>query len=340
MRVAVVGGGIFGCTAAIELANAGHRVELFERHSDLLHGASRANQGRLHFGYHYPRSRATAELTTRCAPGFNARFPGAIDWTFSHHYAIASEGSQTSPADYLAFLESLDMEWRGSNAPGHIDWHQISLCVAVPEAIINTDRLRAIFHDELAGAEVGVNLYTTVPGILLPGFDLIVDATYGRWSQRPLQREVCEVAMAWLPAEFRGLSLVVLDGDFVSIDPVPGRAGLHRIYHVVHSVHARNVGLEAEIPSDLATAIDNGHVIRPQTHYPAMIEAASQFFPALREARYFASMFTIRAVLPDLEATDDRPTLVERDGNVISIFSGKIDTAVNAAEQVVMLAAS
>jgi hypothetical protein len=38
-------------------------------------------------------------------------------------------------------------------------------------------------------------------------------------------------------------------------------------------------------------------------------------------------------VLPDVDATDERPTLVERDGNHISILSGKMNMAVWAARR-------
>jgi hypothetical protein len=50
---------------------------------------------------------------------------------------------------------------------------------------------------------------------------------------------------------------------------------------------------------------------------------------------YKGSLFTIRAVLPDVDATDERPTLIERDGNVVSVLSGKMCTAVTAARTVV-----
>jgi len=55
----VLGAGIYGCMAALELAAAGFSVDLFERRQDILLGATQANQGRLHLGYHYPRSPAT-----------------------------------------------------------------------------------------------------------------------------------------------------------------------------------------------------------------------------------------------------------------------------------------
>ena len=59
-KVAVVGGGIFGAAAAIEIATLNVDVTIFEREHDLLQAASGINQYRLHRGYHYPRSTETA----------------------------------------------------------------------------------------------------------------------------------------------------------------------------------------------------------------------------------------------------------------------------------------
>lgn len=53
MRVAVLGGGIQGCTVALELAHRGADVELFEAGTDLMKGASRHNEGKVHLGYVY-----------------------------------------------------------------------------------------------------------------------------------------------------------------------------------------------------------------------------------------------------------------------------------------------
>jgi glycine/D-amino acid oxidase-like deaminating enzyme len=43
MRVAVVGGGLFGCTAAIYAARDGHDVHVFEQSDRLLQAASAVN---------------------------------------------------------------------------------------------------------------------------------------------------------------------------------------------------------------------------------------------------------------------------------------------------------
>ena len=50
VRVAIVGGGIYGATVAIVLARNGHTVTLLERSPDILLGASGVNQCRLHRG--------------------------------------------------------------------------------------------------------------------------------------------------------------------------------------------------------------------------------------------------------------------------------------------------
>jgi hypothetical protein len=49
-------------------------------------------------------------------------------------------------------------------------------------------------------------------------------------------------------------------------------------------------------------------------------------------------MFTVRAVLRSVDATDARPTVVRRDGRMVWVLSGKVNGAVVAAAQVVTLA--
>ncbi|MBC7774884.1 MAG: FAD-dependent oxidoreductase, partial [Phycisphaerae bacterium] len=59
----VVGGGIFGCYAALHLAGRGAKVAILEKEARLFQKASLVNQARLHSGYHYPRSVATAAMS-------------------------------------------------------------------------------------------------------------------------------------------------------------------------------------------------------------------------------------------------------------------------------------
>ena len=72
MSVAVLGGGLQGCCAALELAIRGTRVTLYERNSTLLAGAATANEGKIHLGYTYAsdRSLTTARTLLRGALSF------------------------------------------------------------------------------------------------------------------------------------------------------------------------------------------------------------------------------------------------------------------------------
>ena len=65
-----------------------------------------------------------------------------------------------------------------------------------------------------------------------------------------------------------------------------------------------------------------------------------EFIPDIVHAEYVGSMFTVRTVLPHVDATDERPTVVEQVGErVITVFSGKVGTCVDAAERVVRIVA-
>ncbi|WP_114010665.1 FAD-dependent oxidoreductase [Cohaesibacter intestini] len=53
MSVSIIGGGLTGCLIALELAEAGHKVVLFDRASELMARASFANEGKIHLGFVY-----------------------------------------------------------------------------------------------------------------------------------------------------------------------------------------------------------------------------------------------------------------------------------------------
>jgi len=67
-RVAVLGGGILGVCTALELARRGQTVVLVEGTGDLMQGASRWNEGKIHLGYLYAADPSLA-TARRLIPG-------------------------------------------------------------------------------------------------------------------------------------------------------------------------------------------------------------------------------------------------------------------------------
>src|SRR5207237_293006 len=96
LRIAVAGAGIYGSTIALKLASEGHRVTLHDP-LGVLRAASAINQCRIHRGYHYPRSPETITETLEARGEFVREFGPAVLRGTRHYYAIAREGSRTSP---------------------------------------------------------------------------------------------------------------------------------------------------------------------------------------------------------------------------------------------------
>ena len=97
--VAVVGGGVFGTLAALEIAKRGFSVVLLERAPRIIMGASLVNQYRVHMGYHYPvRDDKTAHETNEAKRQFEKMFGPAIVRGLTNHYLVAKEGSLTTAA--------------------------------------------------------------------------------------------------------------------------------------------------------------------------------------------------------------------------------------------------
>jgi glycine/D-amino acid oxidase-like deaminating enzyme len=102
MAIAILGGGILGGCTALELADRGHHVVLFERNAELLSEASLHNEGKLHLGFVYaadPTFR-TAERMIRGA----VRFMDVLErWIPS----VQLHGMVARPFDYLVHRDSM-----------------------------------------------------------------------------------------------------------------------------------------------------------------------------------------------------------------------------------------
>lgn len=332
VKIAVIGAGVFGATVAVDCARAGAQVDLYEAKPDLLGGATSHCQARLHAGYHYPRSDSTAIAARDAYPEFAARYPEAV-YSTQHHYVIADD-SQVNGSDYLAFCDRLKLPYEIVESP-YV--HHAQVCIQVPEAFVNTGILRRLLRRDLAEAGVNMIFNTWTEPDKLPDYDLVIVTTYGQPWNRPLRYEICEIAIIEL-GRYGEESFVIMDGPFISLDPVPNG---HMLYGVAHSVHHANVGYKPEIPVHYGSLIDRlGPVQTSVSRFREMAETAAQTLRSIDPYGrnvfiYKGSLFTIRAVLPNVDATDERPTLVERDGHVISVLSGKICTAVTVAEALV-----
>jgi hypothetical protein len=342
MKIAVIGAGYFGVTIASTLAKD-NLVDLYEKNSDILMAGSDVNQCRVHRGYHYPRSDETVQELLNANESFRIEFEGAIMNSTDNYYAIAKKDSSTSASEYLKFCQRNNLNYTLSQ-PSILDDESIDLCVKVKENLFDHKKIKKICWEKLQTSGVNMLLNTEAKKEDFDKYDLVIICTYGDWGllldkntelKQDFQFEVCEKVFVKLPPNFKNISLLVMDGPFMSIDPV-GETGMFIIGDVVHTVRQRKIGKSPAIDPKYLPYINKGILSNvPISNYKLFIESASKFMPELQNAEYVGSSFCVKTTLSNVDKTDKRPTVINQiNKKIITVFSGKIPTCVSTAQEI------
>lgn len=345
MKIAVIGAGIFGITTALELCK-NFEVDLFEQYDDILKSTSGINQFRVHRGYHYPRAPNTVKSLLKSEASFLRQYGQAIINDVNHYYCISSRDSLTNSTQYLDFLNKFGLEFTISELK-LLDKNTIDLCVKVKESLWDPVELKKICINKLQTSNVKLHLNSKTSESIFKNFDFIVICTYANLnsllsdfseSKLKYQFEICEKPIVSLSNSFQKTSIVIMDGPFMSIDPY-GKTGSFVLGNVVHAIHSTNTGFIPEIPEKFIPLLNNGIVKNPPiSNFDQFIKSSIEFLPEMKNAIHLGSMFTVRTVLPNFDSTDERPTIVRQiSDKIFTIFSGKVPTCVEAAEEITML---
>jgi hypothetical protein len=334
-KVAIAGAGIYGATTAIRLAEQGHEVHLFDP-LGILNAASGINQFRIHSGYHYPRSPETIEETMGARAEFLESFAPAIVRNSRHYYAIPHEGSQTPPGLFEQVMREHNIPLRPCR-PEWMDFDFIDKCYEVEEQIYDPEILREELTKQIELLRMRFHHHEFRQD-MRGDFDFVVWATYGLGPSRGLFKsvkyQVAEKILIELPAQLRGVSLVVVDGPFTAFDPY-GSSERSMWGSAKHSNHWTTTDPNEPIPEQFRSLL-NGPRFEPisWSRHEAMRKDATLAVPASAEAKYLGSRFTIRVV--ENNPKEDRRTLYvqETAPGEIHIFSGKVVSAVKAARLV------
>lgn len=100
--VAVLGGGILGVCTALELADRGHHVAVFEQHAEALTEASLHNEGKLHLGFVY-----AADPTRRTAARMMSGASRFLDVLSRWIPVAALRDACAKPFDYVVHRDSM-----------------------------------------------------------------------------------------------------------------------------------------------------------------------------------------------------------------------------------------
>ncbi len=356
LKIAIIGGGIFGLTSALKLSKVGS-VTVFERHSGLLAEASKANQYRHHMGYHYPRSLETISEIKNSTDDFEDFYRGAIVRSRPAYYAISKEGSYTTPEQFLKVCKQMKLPYKKEYPTKEfLNRETVDLCIKTPEAIIDYQYLNKDIKKRLAkNKKIILSLRARVKEIKLldnsqkqiifekngrihkQNFDIVINATYANYnnfcewlnfSDRDLEFRLKELPIIKLEKNLPPTAIMVMDGPFATLVPL-GRTNLYTFGDAPLSIHAVGQGQKALKRFE-------AKLNHTKTRWPEMRGRCLKWFPFLEKAEYLESMFVILPVEKSNIIDDARPTEVTNHGfGCYSILSGKIITAVTTAKEII-----
>lgn len=360
----IIGGGIFGVYAALYLAEQGARVLLVEKEKRLLQKASVVNQARLHSGYHYPRSVATAIMSDDNKARFTKDHEAFINFQFDKYYAIDKFGSFTDAGQFERFCEYINIKCEPLTKHDWISFNRIDALYATTEYTFDPVLMANYYRRRLEETpSIKVLKYTAVRQAEATGGhwrveleDLatqqkqiieaqqVLNATYAGSNainrlfgvnDIQLMHEIAEMAFVTSP-QVQNFGLTVMDGQYGSIMPY-GLSGLLSLSSVAYTHHKVSYNNTPEFDCQPHNPDCKPHFLsdcnacpaKPRSNYPKMIAQMSQYFKPHIDFHYFYSLFTIKSKLRANYIDDGRPTEISRlhsNPNFYCIFAGKINS--------------
>ncbi len=351
MKVLVIGGGLFGSSMAAILAGKDVNVDLVEAEDDILKMASRVNHNRVHLGYHYLRSIDTAAQSIEGLFSFLFHFGNAVVYQFPNFYAIAKEGSKTTPAQFLDFCERVGIGYEEEYPSDNLfDKSSIEACFRVPEPVYDHQTLKKILKKKLIHPQINVFLKTKCVGLkILPDqsfeaklstgtkvYDVVINCTYSSINEinqylgippKRLLYEDVFIPVFKYPAFPFGLT--VMDGPFCSVMPRGMRQNEFLLYHVRESL--LNTKLSVEKPQFPEYELSREELTKPGSIY----DKSSYFMPFLKHVEPMGYNRITRSVYEN----DDDARLTElytydNIKNYFTILSGKVTTCIQVALEI------
>lgn len=339
--IVIIGGGFYGASLALALKKYYKKVVILEKEAEMLSQASYVNQATIHNGYHYPRSYLTALRSRTNFPVFAQDFPKAVFDDYERIYAVAARNSKVSARQFTIFCHQLNVPIKPAEHTTRnlFDEDMIEAVFSVQEYAFNAGLLRNTLKERLAKAKVEILLQTTASHVSEDHKQLIVTLSTGEQiiakaqaiccvygstnyfltqsglAPLPLKHEMTEIALVDVPDSLKKLGITVIDGSFFATMPFP-MTPYHSFTHVRYT------------PQKTFEDGEDHAQYKPKSNFPFMIHDAVRYLPALKEAKYKSSLFTVKTVLPQHERDDGRPILYRKDygyKNFSVVLGGKID---------------
>ena len=359
----VIGGGLFGSYAALHCASLGLKVCLIERENALFKKASVVNQARLHAGYHYPRSVATARMSDDNKARFTADHKDMVYSNFEKYYAIDKHGSFTDNRQFQRFCDFLEIQCEAVSNHPLFNYDRLESVYRTTEHTFDPFLIKNKYKKKL-DEEKKITTKLSAEIIQVEQNDLLnwsitveqegstclikapaaINATYAGtnsildlfgFDQWNIQHEISEIGLIEAP-QLKDIGLTVMDGPFGSIMPY-GKSGLLSISSVAYTHHKVSYANKPSFdcmqknkacqPDKLEDC--NSCPAQPESNIKKMTAQMGQYFSKPIDWKHFKSLYTIKSKLKSSHIDDGRPTEIRQFSEkpyFYGIFAGKINS--------------
>jgi glycine/D-amino acid oxidase-like deaminating enzyme len=345
--ILIVGGGIFGLTTAIVLSDHGYNITVVEKDFDILLGATKCNQNRIHHGFHYPRSTQTSKESLMGLKTFMDFYGECINYKFDKYYAISAINSHVNTDQFVEFSRSMGLNMKEQWPDERIlRRDNIESCWLTGEPVFDYSKLREMILERISSRKIKIIRNCSVSSLdgdiaILNNnykikFRYLINATYSGIPDflkdvgcNPIKGkfQLCVLPIMRANCKVPNFGVTIMDGPFCSLMPRGFNDNSFILYHVIHSVNQEHVG----------TSREDWLPIKDMTEMN-IVEQCRLYYPILEDMVLSDSWITTRMVLPEQEMDDARPTLVLKNSDsIFSLFSGKITTCVDAANKILKL---
>ncbi len=343
----IIGAGLYGLYAALYCGKMGQKVTVLELEAAPFTRATYINQARVHMGYHYPRSLATAMKSAGYFRRFVEDYRFCIYDSFRQVYATSSHFSWTDAAEFRKFcrdagIPCMDLPVEQYFQPGLCDGaflteeytydahilrdYLVQELEKYSNVTVNYSReIRQIVKREdcyeiYAMHEGGEELYSApfVLNATYASVNQVLDKVTGVETQDfGLKYELCEIILCSVNDRLRDVGLTVMDGPFFSIMPF-GKTGYHSLTSVTFTPHKTSYDAvprftcvkEGECsPAWLANC--NDCPARPESAWEYMSALARKYIRQEYGFFYEKSLFSMKPILKASEIDDSRPTVIK-----------------------------
>ena len=366
----ILGAGLYGLYAARACGLRGERVLVLECDPHPFMRATYINQARVHMGYHYPRSYATAIKSAHYYARFHEDFGFCIHSSFDQIYATSAAFSWTDAAAFERFCAAAGIRCDAVPAARYFRPGMVDGAFLTEEDTYDAQILRQFYEDELrhlpnvelrcgirlVGIEREPSCYTVRLADAAASAPYLLNATYASTNQvlaaienatfppMRIKYELCEIILVRPSDDLRGVGLTVMDGPFFSVMPF-GKTGLHSLTAVTFTPHdtsyetlphfacQKRRGDGACTPRELANC--DSCPARPVSAWPYMSQMARKYLQPAYGMTYERSLFSMKPILQATEIDDALPTVIRvlsEAPTLVSVLSGKINTVYDLDE--------